>query len=169
MGKLWFAIRTKPRKEFYAKANFENQDFHVYLPSTIRIARHARKVKEVLSPLFPGYLFLHLEPSEHNWVAVSSTYGACGPVRFGNYYPPVPEWFIQGLMARSDETGIIHVGMKEKYGFAPGDRVRITGPNDTVIEGVLKALDGKDRALILVEMLKREVATKVPLSALRAA
>jgi len=169
VGKLWFAIKTKPRKEFYAKGNFENQDLEVFLPATIRIARHARKVKEVLSPLFPGYLFLHLEPSERNWVTISSTYGAVGPVRFGDYYPPVPDWFIEELKARSDESGVIQVGMKEKYGFEPGDRVRLTGPNQTIIEGILKAIDGKDRAIILIEMLKREVATKVPLSALRAA
>ncbi len=169
MGKNWFAIRTKPRKEFFAKANFENQNFTVFLPATIRITRHARKVKEVLSPLFPGYLFLHLDPEEQNWITISSTRGAIGPVRFGNYYPPVPEWFIQGLMERMNEDGVIQVGTKEKYGFAPGDRVKLTGPNQTIIEGVLKAIDGKDRAIILIEMLKREVTAKVPLSSLQAA
>jgi len=167
--KEWFAIKTKPRKEFYAKKNFENQNFEVFLPTTTRITRHARKVKEVLSPLFPGYLFLHLAPEERNWVTISSTFGASGPVRFGDYYPPVPEWFMNELIARSNESGIIQVGMKEKYGFQPGDRVRLEGPNQTIIEGILKAIDGRDRAIILIEMLKREVATKVPLSSLRAA
>ncbi len=165
----WYAVRTHPRKEFFAKQNFENQSFRVFLPSTIRIVRHARKVKETLSPLFPGYLFLHLAKSEENWITISSTRGAIGPVRFGNYYPPVPDWFIEGLMERANEKGIIPVGMKEKYGFSPGDKVRFKGPNDTIIEGVLKALDGKDRAIILIEMLKREVEAKVPLLNLRAA
>ena len=169
MEKQWFAIKTKPRKEFFAKTNFENQNFTVFLPSTIRITRHARKVKEVLSPLFPGYLFLYLAPSEQNWITISSTFGSVGPVRFGNYYPPVPEWFIENLKARADDKGIIQVGMKEKYGFTTGDRVRLEGPNQTIIEGVLKAIDGKDRAIILIEMLKRQVAAKVPLSRLRAA
>ncbi len=165
----WYAIRTQPRKEFYAKQNFENQNFKVFLPTTKRIVRHARKVKETLSPLFPGYLFLHLSKSEENWVTISSTYGAIGPVRFGNYYPPVPEWFIKGLMSRMTDSGIIPVGIKEQYGFAPGDRVVVRGPNDTIIEGILKAIDGKDRALILIEMLKREVTAKVPLANLKAA
>lgn len=169
MVKEWYAVRTQPRKEFYAKQNFENQNFTVFLPVTLRIIRHARKVKEVPSPLFPGYLFLHLAENEKNWVAISSTYGAVGPLRFGNFYPPVPKWFVDGLMARCDLNGFIPVGLKEKYGFSPGDKVRFTGPNETIIEGILKALDGKDRAIILIEMLKREVATKVPVSALRAA
>ncbi len=169
MGKKWFAIKTKPRKEFYAKSNFENQGFHVFLPSTIRITRHARKVKEAPFPLFPGYLFLHLAPEKKNWITISGTYGAIGPVRFGEYYPPVPDWFIQGLMERADESGIIQVDIKEKYGFGPGDRVRLTGPNQTIIEGIFKAIDGKDRAIILIEMLKRQVATKVPIASLRAA
>ena len=169
MTKRWYAVKTHPRKEFYAKSNYENQSFEVFLPVTLRIARHARKVKEVLSPLFPGYLFLHLADEERNWVTVSSTRGAVGPVRFGDYYPPVPDWFIDGLTARADEKGLISVSIREKFGFEPGDRVRVKGPNDTIIEGILKALDGKDRAVILLDMLKKEVKARVPLSSLRAA
>lgn len=169
MAEKWYAVKTHPRKEFYAKTNYENQSMEVFLPVTIRIARHARKVKEVLSPLFPGYLFLRLPHRQENWVAVFSTRGAVGPVRFGDYYPPVPDWFIDGLRDRADENGIISVGTKEKFGFEPGDRVRVKGPNDTIIEGVLKALDGRDRAIILLDMLKKQVKTTVPISALRAA
>ncbi len=169
MVRKWYAIKTHPRKEFYAKSNYENQSLEVFLPVTLRVARHARKVKEILSPLFPGYLFLHLADEERNWVAVSSTRGASGPVRFGDYYPPVPEWFIQGLMERADEKGLISVSTREKFGFEPGDRVRVRGPNDTVIEGVLKTMEGKDRAIILLDMLKKQVKTRVPLSSLRAA
>jgi len=169
MEKKWYAIKTHPRKEFYAKRNYENQSYEVFLPVTLRIARHARKVKEVLSPLFPGYLFLHLAEEERNWVAVSSTRGAVGPVRFGSYYPPVPQWFIQGLQDRADEKGLISVSTREKFGFEPGDRVRVQGPNDTVIEGILRALDGKDRAVILLDMLQKQVKATVPVSSLRAA
>ncbi len=169
MVKRWYTVKTHPRKEFYAKCNYENQAFEVFLPVTLRIARHARKVREVLSPLFPGYLFIRLADDEKNWVAVYSTRGAVGPVRFGDYYPPVPDWFIQGLMDRADENGLISVSTREKYGFEPGDRVRVRGPNDTIIEGILKAIDGKDRAIILLDMLKKQVKAKVPLSSLRAA
>ncbi len=165
----WYCVKTHPRKEFFAKRQYENQSIEVFLPVTRRITRHARKVREVLSPLFPGYLFIYLHDMNADWVAISSTRGAIGPVRFGDYYPPVPEWFIQGLMDRADENGLISVGVKEKFGFAPGDRVRVKGPNDTIIEGILHAMDGKDRAIILLDMLKKQVKAKVPLSSVRAA
>ncbi len=169
MAKRWYAVRTHPRKEFYAKSNYENQSFEVFLPVTLRIVRHARKVKEVPSPLFPGYLFLRLADEEKNWIAVYSTRGAIGPVRFGNYYPPVPDWFMEGLRLRADEKGLISVSLKEKFGFEPGDRVKVQGPNDTIIEGILKAIDGKDRAIILLDMLKKQVRATVSLASLRAA
>ena len=169
MVKKWYVIKTHPRKEFYAKSNYENQSFEVFLPVTIRISRHARRVREVLSPLFPGYLFLHLTGEERNWVAVSSTRGASGPLRFGNYYLPVPEWFIEGLMMRADEKGLVSVSTREKFGFEPGDRVRVRGPNDTIIEGILKTLDGRDRAIILLDMLQKQVKARVPVSSLRVA
>ncbi len=167
--KNWYAIKTQPRKELYAEENFRAQGFHTFLPVTIRMVRHARKVKEARSPLFPGYLFLQLSEGEKNWIAISSTRGAIGPVHFGDLYPPVPAWFIQGLMERMDEDGIIQVKPRHKYGFEPGDRVKVLRPNDTIIEGILKGIEGKDRAIILVELLKREIETVVPISQLKSA
>ncbi len=169
MERQWYAIKTKPRKEFFAEQNFLAQGYTVFLPVTLRLRRHARRVEEVRSPLFSGYLFLELGEDEKNWIAIASTRGASGPVRFGNVYPPVPRWFIAGLKERINDDGIIMVGARHRYGFEPGDRVRYMKPNDTIIEGVLKTIEGKDRAIILVELLKREIEAAVPLSALRPA
>lgn len=169
MERQWYAVKTKPRKEFIAEQNFLAQGYTVFLPVTLRLRRHARKVEEVRSPLFSGYLFLELAEGEKNWIAIASTRGAAGPVHFGNVYPPVPKWFIAGLQERINEDGTIMVGSRHRYGFEPGDRVRYIKPNETIIEGILKTIEGKDRAIILIELLKRQMETKVSLSALRLA
>lgn len=54
----WFVIRTKPNSEKIALLNCERQGFPAYLPLIRKTIRHARTKKEVLRPLFPGYLFL---------------------------------------------------------------------------------------------------------------
>ncbi len=169
LKKEWFAVRTQPMKEAVAMLHYQRQGYEVWFPRIRKTVRHARSIKKVLRPLFPGYLFLHLAPMERNWVTIASTIGAIGPVRFGDFYPPVPEWLIQELKNSEAQEGFISMPHDESLGIKPGDRVAVQGENDTEIQGIFQCLKGKDRALILLDILKREVPTEVPLAAIRAA
>ncbi len=168
MNQEWFAIRTQPRKEQIAKKHYEQQDFIVYLPLILTIRRHARRIDKVPRPLFPGYVFLHLSIEDRRWNTIGSTIGAIGPVRFGKYYPPVPDWVIEGLRIREDESGLIFLGSQGST-FKPGDRVSVVLENLEYLEGIFQAAKGEDRALILMEILRQQVSTLVPMWALKAA
>jgi transcriptional antiterminator RfaH len=169
VNREWFAIRTQPRKEQVAREHYEQQDFIVYLPLILTIRRHARRVDKIPRPLFPGYIFLHLFREDRRWSTIGSTIGAIGPVRFGKYYPPVPDWVIEGLRDREDEKGLISLGSRYGSTFKSGDRVSVVLGNLEYIEGIFQAARGEDRALILMEILRRQVSTLVPFSALKAA
>jgi len=169
VNREWFAIRTQPRKEQVAREHYEQQDFIVYLPLILTIRRHARRVDKIPRPLFPGYIFLHLSREDRRWSTIGSTIGAIGPVRFGKYYPPVPDWIIEGLRDREDEKGLISLGSQYGFTFKSGDRVSVVLGNLEYIEGIFQAVRGEDRALILMEILRRQVSTLVPFSALKAA
>ena len=168
MNREWFAIRTQPRKEQIARKHYEQQDFIVYLPLILTTRRHARRIDKVHRPLFPGYVFLHLSIEDRRWDTIGCTIGATGPVRFGEYYPPVPDWVIEGLRVREDESGLISLGSQGST-FKPGDRVSVVLENLEYIEGIFQAARGEDRALILMEILRRQVSTMVPMWALKAA
>ena len=168
MNREWFAIRTQPRKEQVAKKHYEQQDFIVYLPLILTIRRHARRIDKIPRPLFPGYVFLHLSIEDRKWNTIRSTIGATGPVRFGEYYPPVPDWVIEGLRIREDERGFISLASQVST-FKQGDRVSVVLENMEYIEGIFQATRGEDRALILMEILRRQVSTLVPIWALKAA
>ena len=103
------------------------------------------------------------------WTTIGSTIGAIGPVRFGEYYPPVPDWVVEGLRGREDENGLISLSFRQKSQLKRGDRVTVVMGNLEYIEGIFQADRGEDRALILLEILRSEVPTIVPLSALKAA
>jgi transcriptional antiterminator RfaH len=169
VNREWFAIRTQPRKEQVARKHYKQQDFIVYLPLIITIRRHARRIDKVPRPLFPGYVFLHLSKEDRRWSTIGSTIGAIGPVRFGEYYPPVPDWVIEGLRIHEDENGFISLGSEYGATFKPGDRVSVVLGNLEYIEGIFQAARGEDRALILIEILRRQVPTLVPMWALKAA
>ena len=164
----WFAVRVKPRQEEIARLHFLRQGFTVYLPQTVKTVRHARREKEVLRPFFSGYLFLYLAPEERNWTAIGSTIGAIGPVCFGNQYPAVPDWMIEELKGREDADGRISTLEYDRAFLKPGSKVKV-GPEDYEgLDGVFKEMRGQDRAVVLLEMLSRQVAAIVPLAALSA-
>ena len=167
-GRRWYAVRTKPMKELYARDNLARQGFSVYLPLIRRLVSHARKKAIVPRPFFSGYLFVHLAPLEQNWVSINSTYGVACALRFGNVYPPVADEIIQTLKNREDEAGYIDLGPGGLVPFKKGDRIAVkTG--EGVLEGLFQEMSGEDRALVLVEILKRQVAVKVPVEAVSAA
>ena len=166
-NKQWFAVRTKAQMELVARLHYERQNYHVYLPLISKIRRHARKQDEVLRPLFPGYLFLHLAPTEQNWVAISSTIGTISPVHFGEYYPPVPDHVIEKLQTRHDESGIIPLGKIQQQLLKQGSQVDVDMGNLGELKGVFQGFRGEDRVLVLLDILKRQVPTVVPVSDLR--
>lgn len=169
MDRQWFAVRTQPKKEFLAREHYNRQGFSSYLPLVRVLRRHARKVDRVFRPLFSGYLFLHLAPEEMNWTAIGSTIGSIGPVRFGDYFPPVPDLFIEQIRHKENEEGIICLKSPEEGYFRPGQKVAIVTGELEYLEGIFQCKRGKDRALILMDMLSRQVPTTVPVSALKTA
>lgn len=168
MAREWFAIRTKPHKEFVAELNLCRQNLVVYLPQVVKTRRHARRVEKVSRPFFPGYLFLHLAPEEQIWPTIASTRGVLAPVQFGEYFPAVPEAIIETLKNREDDQGKIHMEFPEPW-LKPGKKVRVKCGGLDDIEGLFQQVTGEDRALILVDMLRRQVPVAVPISSLYAA
>jgi len=167
--KQWFAVRCKPRKESTACEEFERQGFEVYLPRELKLIRHARRMEKMPRPFFPGYLFLHLSREERYWTAIRSTRGAVGTVHFGNFYPPVPDSVIASLRALEDEAGFIRHGEDPISPFAPGTRIVVREGQFSGIEGIFVCRSGEERAMVLLEMLQRQVKAKLPLSVLKAA
>jgi transcriptional antiterminator RfaH len=155
----WYAIRTKPNQEPLARLHCENQGFAVYLPLLLTVRRHARRTDEVLRPVFPGYLFLHLATDQRNWPAIAATRGVLGPVCFGEHYVPVPDWVIAALRARENEQGLISPGEFVKEKLVAGCRVEVTLEDNRLIEGVFTSLRGKESVEILLSILQRQVRT----------
>lgn len=167
--KNWFAIRTKPFQEEKAHFQYLRQGFEVYLPRILRVRSHARQKKEVLRPFFPGYLFLHLAQEERNWSTIAATIGALAPVRFGDLYPPVPDEVIEELKNQEDQSGVLPATI-ELCRLNVGDIVQVTrGSRAGMIVGTLKQIVDKDRVLVLLELLKREIPVVVPATAVQLA
>ena len=105
-GQSWVAASTHPHKEPTAISNLLRQGFEAYCPMVRRRWRHARKVQEVLRPLFPGYVFVAVDPSQHRWRPILSTVGVRTLVRFGDSLGLLPHGFVESLRSYEVEGAV---------------------------------------------------------------
>lgn len=158
----WYAVRTQPRSEERALINLKNQGFEVFTPRVARSVRHARRREWRLSPLFPGYTFVHLDASRQRWRPVDSTYGVANIIKIGQTPAPLPVGLIEQFKALADENGEI-TGSAET--IAVGDRVRVMGGAFDNWIGDVLSLPEKDRLLLLIHMATRDVRLNITASA----
>ena len=147
----WFAVHTKPRQEQIAFLNLERQSFDCYLPMAVDAFRR--------EPLFPRYLFLNADPQRQNLAVVRSTRGVTGLVRSGFELTKLPGSIIAGLKARMHPaTGLIPL---DSMGLNSGDKVRVFNGPFAELEGIFREHRGRDRSLLLLEILGRETAVEI--------
>jgi transcriptional antiterminator RfaH len=155
----WYVVQSKPRKEFFASVNLENQGFHIFLPKVRKIVRHARRISRVEAALFPGYLFVALDLSRQRWRSVSGTLGVSHFVTDGSRPLPVPRGLVEDLIATTDQAGVVDLSRS----LTRGHDVRLLdGPFAGQI-GRLVTLDEAGRADVLLSLLgaQREVSVAV--------
>ena len=153
----WAVVNTHPHREPVARDHLRRQGFDVYCPLMHRRRTHARRVENVLRPLFPGYLFVHVEADRTRWRPILSTLGVRALVRFGDRLALLDEAFLQNLRAREIEGVIARPAMP----FRVGQQVRLDGgPFDGAVATIL-SLDEKDRLVVLMDLLQRSVQARV--------
>lgn len=161
----WYLIHTKPSGETLAVANLERQGYEVYLPRVVQTIRRAGRRHERIGPLFPRYLFLHLNEGQQALGPVAFTFGVAGIVRFGSHYTVVPDKVIRDLQARAEPQSGLH-RLNSKPQLAPGMAVRVSsGPFDG-LEGVFEREAGADRVVVLLKLLGQNARVCVPVDSI---
>lgn len=155
----WFAVYTKPRQEHTALLNLEGQSFQCYLPMTEERRQRPVGGQTSNTPLFPRYLFLNAAPEVQSLASVRSTRGVVGLVRAGFELVSVPSSVIAGLKSRmSPATGLIPL---DGITLVSGDKVRVADGPLAALEGVFKEHRGRNRSLMLLEILGRKIAVDI--------
>lgn len=161
MARTWYLVQRKPRNETRALENLVRQGYETYLP-LIEVERLQRgKLLRKQEPLFPRYLFLHLEEGNDNWGPIRSTLGVAGMVRFGQAFAAVPDPVIEAIRERTQEIR----GML----FATGDAVQVVSGPLVGLEGVFEIADGEQRSFVLLEFMQKHQRISVSTADLRAA
>lgn len=163
-AKRWFVVKTHANGEFKALSHILRQGFDGYLPRYIKRRRHARKTDNVQKPLFPGYLFVGMDPERARWRALNSTIGVSELICHSGQPAPVPDNVIDDIRRHEDASGYVILG--DRAGLQKGDKVRITEGSMADQIGIFDAPSDQHRVFLLLDLLGRQVRVKMPMTAL---
>jgi len=155
MHHSWYALRVRSRFENTVAAHLRGRGYEWFLPLYKCRRRWSDRYKEIELPLFPGYVFCQLNPS--NRFPVLSIPGVNYIVGAGGVPLPVNEAEIAAIQTavRSGLSGqpwpFLQIGHKVRVEYGP-----LCG-----IEGVLLRFGGHHRLVLSVILLQRSVAVQV--------
>ena len=156
---IWAVAQLKPNMIYKAEENLKRQKFEFFSPKkfvTVRVGKIFKKVQKIL---FPGYIFVRINPFSKDVVSVDSTYGISRLLRVGNKKIGIlPDDFINDLKLEKRDK-IIEPKKIEK-----GSSVKIIdGPLQGYI-GLVEKLDEQGRLKILFDILNSSITIKNGLS-----
>ena len=156
-GERWFVARVHPHRESSAQFNLDRLGFRSFAPRTRRTVRHARKLRNVLAPLFPGYIFVILDLSKDRWRSVNSTFGVASLITGVEQPVPVPCGIVEALVTASEASGILSLDDD----LSLGQKVRIlSGPFADALCRLVH-LGDSGRVRVLLEFMGTEVTARL--------
>lgn len=165
MTASWYVIHTKPRQEFRALEQLQNQGYEVFLPCIEAQHLKSGQLLHRTEPLFPRYLFIRLNQVDHDWGPIRSTKGVSQLVRFGG---------VPATLAEDQITAIAHWANQapEKTLFEENQAVSIVDGPFVGMEGFFQRLEtvetGEERALVLMELFGKTQRVMMRLETLKA-
>jgi len=159
----WYVVYTKPRQEALARLNLERQCYTCYLPLIPVEKLHRRLRKVVSEPLFPRYLFIRLGHglTGPGWAPIRSTVGVSHLLRFGDQPVRVDDRLIEQIRRREQAASQTPEPLHKT-----GDSIRIQEGPYAGLSAIFRMSDGESRALVLIQMLGRQVPLGLPLASI---
>lgn len=161
----WYVVQALARREPIAKMRLEAQGYKIFLPQMIKSVRHARKMRQARVAVFPGYLFVALNPYKDRWRSINGTIGVARIITANEGPAPVPRGIVETLASYMDNFGICRFDRDLKE----GQQVRIVSGPFVQLIGQIATLDGKGRARVLLKIMSNEIITTLDQSSLELA
>jgi transcription antitermination factor NusG len=151
----WFALQVRARHELGITNYLCGQGYESFLPLYKYRKRWSDRVKEVQSPLFPGYLFCRFDPQDR--LPVMKIPGVMQIVGANRVPLPVDEVEISAIQT------LVASGMpNQPWPFLQvGERVRIESGSLCGIEGILMDFKGTHRLVLSITLLQRSVSVEI--------
>lgn len=155
----WYLAQLKPNGFERAIFNLNRQKFVTFMPMRRKTVRHARRLKEVLQPIFPGYVFVRFGAHSIDWRKINSTIGVTRLVSFHAEKPAaVPKGLIAALIKRCDEQDVL----RPLDDLKTGEAVKMVSGSFAEFVGEIEAFVAADRLRILFDFMGQKTRMDVP-------
>ena len=159
----WLCVMCKSQQEDTAKDNLKRQGFTVYLPTAPNKGRKQGRVTTDIKAMFPGYLFIEADLEHQDLSVIRSTLGCIAFLRHGVRPALVPNQVMASIKEAED---VLREGFEIDQGYTPGSKYDLLEQGFNGHTATFLALDGKERARVLVTLLNSEHEVKIPVISL---
>lgn len=157
----WLLVFTKPAGEPAAKTNLERQGYEVYFPRLLQPVIFRGRWVERVVPLFPRYVFIHVNTDLQSLATVRSTIGVNSVVRFGLDAAVVPDAVVDSLAGCVDPISGLH-RLSHSEPLACGSLVSIMAGTFKGLSGIFERKEGSERVVVLLKLLGQNTPVRVP-------
>jgi transcription antitermination factor NusG len=154
-GRRWYAVSTVPQNEKSAVRHLDLREVESFLPTyeAVRVWKNRQRMKLVL-PLFPCYLFVHIDSRERAKVLQSP--GVLHIVGNGRRYVPLPDPEIEFLRASLAKKRI------EPYReLVVGEKVRVKSGAMQGVCGTLVRKGSGLRFVLTLQLINQHASVEV--------
>ncbi len=154
--KQWYVLTSKPREEQRAFDNLKSQGYEVFLPKVSKVKKRQGSKTVSMEPLFPSYLFIHLDNSTANFNAIRSTRGIGSFVRFGMKHAVISDHIVEKIQTDMQQTQDAKKTLAQLLNYQAGDKVNINEGPFKGLQAIYKAKDGLERSVLMIKLLGQE-------------
>jgi transcription antitermination factor NusG len=156
----WFAAYTYPRHEKKVAEFLTSAGVEIFLPIYKQARLWNNGVRAIVErPLFPSYLFVHVETSE--CLRVLRAPSVASLVTAGGVPVPLANGEIESL-----KSAVQQLDLEPHPYLREGDRVRVTTGPFANQEGILIHCKNRWRVVICIELLMQAVSVEIDPSSL---
>jgi len=158
----WILVYTKVKQEQRAKRNLENQGFEIFLPM-IAFAKQNQTKSITLKPMFPRYLFVHINTALDKWTRIQSTRGVSHLVVFGKRLAEIPNQMIAYFKSKADEKDIFNQKTIMRQ-FHKGEKLVVKTGTFKGIEATFLTKKSQERVRVLLSFANHLITAEIPAS-----
>jgi transcription antitermination factor NusG len=152
----WYAVYTRARHEAAVTKQIAHLGYKPFFPKRRILSRRKDRRKIIEAPLFPGYVFAKVTPTDFN--KLLSLSGAVKLLGDKGRPAPIPEEEIESvkILVQSEAEIEPHPYLRE------GDKVRIvSGPLKDAVGWLLRVEPRRSLLVVSVNILNRSVAIEL--------
>ena len=151
----WIVVQTKSNSECNARINQIRHGYEVFYPKIHKSVQSFNRVKTLIKPLFPGYVFVNLKKKQ-NWVRINSTFGVKTILKIGERIYELPIEILNSIKLKCNKDEICNM-----LPINTGDKVKILSKKFPGLNAIFSEYIDEKRSFVLVDLLMTKIKTKV--------